>query len=127
MKNKSLQLAGLLLAGLLIVGGYVHREALASNIRDLTGINEKRNGSFTGDVTIGGTLGVTGAVTIPDSTITTAKLAADAVTSAKILDSEVTTSKVKGSTPGGALCDLGLASGAFGTCSNADASVCNCS
>lgn len=60
------------------------------------------------------TIDVGTTLTIPDGSITTAKLAADAVTTAKLL----------GSSPGGALCDLGT--GALGTCSNADASVCDC-
>ena len=130
--------------------------SFATNVNDMTGINAKRNATFTGDVTIAGTLAVTGAFTMADGTVTTAKLAADAVTSAKISDEQVTTAKLGvasvstaklavaavttakinddavttgkmlGSVPGGGLCDLGLASGALGTCSNADASVCDC-
>ena len=45
-------------------------------------------------VTLSGALTVTGAVTVPDDTITTAKIAADSVTNPKILTGAVDTSKI---------------------------------
>lgn len=62
---------------------------------------------------------------ILDGNVTTPKLATDSVTAAKILNGTITTGKLSGGSPGGALCILG--NGNFGTCSAADASVCNCS
>jgi len=79
--------AGLLIAGLLTI---VVGVAFAIGTRDLTGLESPRDISATRNVTIAGTLDVTGAssftgaVTIPDGTVTTDKIGDGAVTTSKL-------------------------------------------